>query len=431
MKILVVDDEKFNLTIANDIIKKSNIECEVILCNDPVKVLSMMEENNFDIILLDIVMPKMNGIDVLRQIREIAEYNNVQVIMLTSLTDSDSFKKCFESGADDYIGKPIKEIEFFARFKAAVKTRNNAQMLKDMFERIKKQNKELKDLNKTLEDTQFQMIQKEKLAAIGELAAGVAHEINNPLGYLGSNLETLSRFVSKIQAIGKEYKDFINNLDSNELTIEKSIIDKQILNIKECEKNLKIDFVVNEIGEIIKDSKDGVNRVSKIVQSLQHFAKTGFEDEMAVHDLNMIVDEAILILNSDLKKVATIERRYDIMPQILCNRSQIGQVVLSLITNSLQAIKSQNRLDGEIIIETFQEKDMICCSICDDGPGIEENITNKIFDPFFTTKEVGSATGVGLSISYDTIVKKYDGEFIVESIPGKKTIFTFKLPVEQ
>ena len=126
-----------------------------------------------------------------------------------------------------------------------------------------------------------------------------------------------------------------------------------------------------------------------------------------------------------------MKRRYDIMPQILCNRSQIGQVVLSLITNSLQAIKSQNRLDGEIIIETFQEKDMICCSICDDGPGIEENITNKIFDPFFTTKEVGSATGVGLSISYDTIVKKYDGEFIVESIPGKKTIFTFKLPVEQ
>ena len=430
MKILVVDDEKFNLTVANDFIKKSNIEGEVTLCNDPVKVMSMMAENNFDIVLLDIVMPKMTGIDVLKQLRSNPEYNNVQVLMLTSLTDNESFKKCFENGADDFINKPIKEVEFFARFKAAVKTRNNAQMLKEMFERIKKQNKELKDLNKTLEDTQFHMIQKEKLAAIGELAAGVAHEINNPLGYLGSNLETLSRFISKIQTVGKEYRYFMDNLDLNKLPLEKTIIDKHILNIKEAEKNLKIDFVVTEIGEIIKDSKDGVNRVSKIVQSLQHFAKTGFEDEMAVYDLNMIIDEAILILNSDLKKVATIERRYDIMPQILCNRSQIGQVVLSLITNSLQAIKSQNRLDGEIIIETFQERNMICCSICDDGPGIEENITNKVFDPFFTTKEVGSATGVGLSISYDTIVKKYAGEFLFESIPGEKTIFTFKLPAE-
>jgi two-component system NtrC family sensor kinase len=430
MKILVVDDEKFNLTVANDFIKKSNIECEVILCNDPVKVVGMMDENNFDIVLLDIVMPKMTGIEVLKQLRSNPEYNNVQVLMLTSLTDNDSFKKCFENGADDFINKPIKEVEFFARFKAAVKTRNNARMLKEMFERIKKQNKELKDLNKTLEDTQFQMIQKEKLAAIGELAAGVAHEINNPLGYLGSNLETLARFISKIQYISKEYKDFIDNLDSNKISIEKDFIDKKLLNIKEFEKNLKIDFVISEIGEIIKDSRDGVNRVSKIVQSLQNFAKTGFDDEMAVYDLNMIIDEAILILNSDLKKVANIERRYDILPQILCNRSQIGQVVLSLITNSLQAIKSQNRLDGELIIETFQENNMICCSICDDGPGIEESITNKIFDPFFTTKEVGSATGVGLSISYDTIVKKYDGEFIVESIPDKKTIFTFKLPAE-
>lgn len=430
MKILVVDDEKFNLTVANDFINKANIEGEVTLCNDPVKVLSVMEENNFDIVLLDIVMPKMTGIDVLRQLRSNPEYNNVQVIMLTSLTDNDSFKKCFENGADDFINKPIKEVEFFARLKAAVKTRNNAQMLKEMFERIKKQNKELKDLNKTLEDTQFHMIQKEKLAAIGELAAGVAHEINNPLGYLGSNLETLSNFVLKIKAISKEYRDFIWNLDSSKISIEKDIVDKRLLNIKESEKNLKIDFVISEIGEIIKDSRDGVNRVSKIVQSLQNFAKTGFEDEMAAYDLNMIIDEAILILNSDLKKVATIEKRYDIMPQILCNRSQIGQVVISLITNSLQAIKSQNRFDGEIIIETFQEKNMICCSICDDGPGIEANITNKIFDPFFTTKEVGSATGVGLSISYDTIVKKYNGEFMVESTPGKKTILTFKLPVE-
>ena len=429
MRILIVDDDKFNLTIVKDYIKKSSIECEVTIRDDPTEVERLMEENNFDIVILDIVMPKMDGIDVLKQIRANSEYNNVQILMLTFLTDSDSFKKCFENGADDYINKPINEVEFFARFKAAVKTRNNALMLKDMFERIKKQNKDLKELNKTLKDTQFHMIQKEKLAAIGELAAGVAHEINNPLGYLGSNLETLSNFVLRIQKIIKEYIHLIENIDLKEKIIEKADISEIVLNIKDMEKKLKINFVMAELGEIIKDSTDGVNRVSKIVKSLQSFAKTGFDDEMDINDLNMIIDEAILILNGDLKNVATIEKKYGIIPQVLCNKSQIGQVILSLITNSLQAIRSQNRLDGEIIIKTFKEKDMVCCEICDDGPGIEEDILNKIFDPFFTTKEVGSATGVGLSISHDIIVKKYNGEFNVKSIPGKKAIFTFKFPV--
>jgi signal transduction histidine kinase len=431
MKILIVDDEKFNLVIANDFIKKTDIECEVTLCDDPLKVEAMFKENDFDIVLLDIVMPKNSGIDVLKQLRSNPEYNNVKIIMLTSLANDESFKTCFENGADDYIYKPIKEVEFFARFKAAVKTRNNAKMLKEMFERIKKQNKELKELNQILKDTQFQMLQKEKLAAVGGLAAGVAHEINNPLAYLGSNLETLSNFVSKIQVVDQEYRSFIEKLDLNKLCSEKDIVNKYILNIKELEKNFKIDFVISEIGEIINDSKDGINRVSKIVQSLQNFAKTGFEDKVGLYDLNMIIDESILLLNSDLKNVGTIEKRYGLTPLMLCDKSQIGQAILSLITNSLQAIKGQKRVDGEIIIETFQEGNMICCRICDDGPGIDENIKNKIFNPFFTTKEVGSAMGVGLSISYDIIVKKYNGEFMFESILGKKTIFTIKLPMQK
>jgi signal transduction histidine kinase len=429
MKILVVDDDKFNLTVANNFIKETSIECQVTSCNNPTEVKKLMEENNFDIVLLDIVMPEMDGIDVLKQIRANPEYDNVQILMLTSLTDSASFKKCFEYGADDYINKPIKDVEFFARFKAAAKTRNNALMLKEMFERIKKQNKDLKELNKTLKDTQFHMIQKEKLAAIGELAAGVAHEINNPLGYVGSNLEVLSNFILRLQRMINEYRELAQNISSNNKIMEFGEINEKIANLKEVENKLKIDFVLKELEEIINDSRDGVNRVSKIVKSLLNFAKTGFEDEMILNDLNILIDEAILLLNNDLKNVAKIEKKYGVIPNILCNRSQMGQVILSLITNSLQAIRGQNRLDGKIIIETFKEKDMVCCSITDDGPGVEESIINKIFDPFFTTKEIGTATGIGLSISYDIIVKKYNGEFDVESVPGEKTVFTFKFPI--
>ena len=425
MKILVVDDDKFNLIIADDLIKKSEIECEVTLCKNPTEVKKLMEENNFDIVFLDIVMHEMDGINVLKQIRANAEYNNVQVIMLTSLTDSHSFRKCFENGADDYVNKPIDQVEFFAIFKAAVKTRNNALILKEMFERIKKQNKDLKELNKTLKDTQFHMIQKEKFAAIGELAAGVAHEINNPLGYVGSNLETMSNFVAKIQVMIKEYRSFIKNSVSSD-TIN---IDEELEKIDIIEKKMKINFVMSELEEIIQDSRDGVNRVSKIVSSLKNFAKTGFDDEMTLNDLNMIIDETILLLNTDLKNAAVIKKKCGVISEVFCNRSQIGQVIINLITNSLQAISAQSRSDGEIIVETYQEGNMVCCSVSDNGPGIEQDIINKIFDPFFTTKEIGSATGIGLSISYDIVVKKYNGEFTVNSIPNKRTIFEFKLPV--
>ncbi|AQR94946.1 response regulator [Clostridium saccharoperbutylacetonicum] len=426
MKILIVDDEKLNLKIANDYLEKSNIKCEVTLCNDSTEVEKLVSENNFDIILLDIVMPKMTGIDVLKIIRSKEEYDNIQILMFTSLTDNNNFKKCFENGADDYVNKPIKEVEFFARLKAAIKTRSNAIMLEEMFERIKKQNNELKLLNKTLQDTQFQIIQKEKLAAIGELAAGVAHEINNPLGYLGSNLETLSKFVSKIQTMIEEYRGMIKGKNLDERDIENYNMSKEEAYIRDMEKKLKIDLIMGEMGGIIKDSLDGANRVSKIVSSLQNFAKTGFEDEMVNNDLNIIVDEAVLLLNNDLKSVAEIEKINGIITNIICNRSEIGQVIMSLLTNSLQAIKSQNNENGKIIIRTFEEDGKVCCSISDNGPGIEENVLSKIFDPFFTTKEIGTAVGVGLTIAHDVIVKRHHGEFDVKSIPGKETIFTFK-----
>lgn len=179
MNILVDDDEKLNLMIAKDYINSIFDKGNVILCGSPYEVMGILADQEIDIVLLDIVMPGMTGIEVLQFIRDKREYNNIQVVMLTSMSDKELFKKCFEMGADDYILKPIDLTEFSARLKAAVKTRSNTLILKEMFEQIKTQNKELKELNKKLEDTQFHMIQKEKLASIGELAADVAHEIYN------------------------------------------------------------------------------------------------------------------------------------------------------------------------------------------------------------------------------------------------------------
>lgn len=428
MNILVVDDEKLNLFIARDYINSIMEKCNIILCSSPNAVMGFLETEEIDIVLLDIVMPGMSGIDVLESIRDRKEYNNIQVIMLTSLGDKESFKKCFEMGADDYILKPIDLTEFSARLKAAVKTRSNTLILKEMFEQIKTQNQELKELNKRLEDTRFHMIQKEKLASIGELAAGVAHEINNPIGFIGSNLETMGNFVAKIMNVVGSYKEFVNSVKP--FSGDSTKLKEQIERLENTERKNKLDFIVNDLQDIIKDSRDGIERISKIVQSLKGFARTGLEDEKNYNDLNKIIDEALLIVRNEAKYTIDIENKQGEIPEILCNKGQIGQVILNILLNAIQAIKSQERTGrGCIIVETLLEGKHVCCRITDDGPGIKKEIIGKIFDPFFTTKDVGRGTGLGLSISFDIIVKKHSGEFFVSSEPGKGAAFTFKLPI--
>lgn len=427
MNILVVDDEKLNLTIARDFIHSAMGEWNVILCNSPFDVINIIEKNNIDIVLLDIMMPGMDGFEVLQEIRSIKEYNNIQIVMLTSLGDKENFKKCFEIGADDYLLKPINITEFTARLKAAAKTRSNALMLKEAFEQIKHQNKELKDLNKKLEDTTFHMIQKEKLASIGELAAGVAHEINNPIGFIGSNLETMSVFLEKIQKVVGSYRELVSSIKSGQDNPE-TIRDK-IQQTEEIERKNKFDFIMSDLSSIIKDSQDGIERVSKIVQSLRGFARTGFEDEMNYCDLNVIIDEALLIIQNEAKYSIDIENIKGMIPEVFCNKGQIGQVLLNIVVNAIHAIKSVERADrGKIRLETYFDEGFICCKITDDGPGIGEDVIGRIFDPFFTTKDVGIGTGLGLSISYDIVVKNHKGELVAESEPGKGAEFTIRLP---
>lgn len=427
MKVLIVDDEKFNLVVANDLIAQSDIYCETILCSNPWEVADILNSNNIDIILLDINMPVLTGIDLIRRIRENSEYRTIQILMLTANTDQESFKTCFELGANDYILKPINPVEFSARLKAAINTRTNTIMLKEMLQRMKEQNIELKEVNQKLKDAQFHMIQKEKLASIGELAAGVAHEINNPIGFIGSNLETLGVFVQKINNVIVAYRELVERLSHSEGCLE---LTEPLNHILELEKKNKLDFILSELDGVLGDSRDGIERVAKIVGSLRSFARSGMEDTMEANDLNKIIEQAMLIVRNEAKYSVDIETKLDLIPDVTCNGGQIGQVVLNLLVNAVQAIKEQERKDrGRIIISTYKENDYVCCRVEDDGPGIDYKIISKIFDPFFTTKEVGKGTGLGLSISYDIIVKKHKGEFKVESEPGKGTVFTFKLPL--
>ena len=420
MKILVVDDDKLNLKIAEGYLNEYFPDYLVQICQQPRLVKKIIETEGIDIILLDIVMPDISGIEVLREIRRYPEYKDIQILMFTSMTDDESFRSCFDFGANDYLRKPIQQTVFKARISAAANTRNNLLELHELYEKAKLQNTELKNVNAKLQDMQFYLIQSEKLAAIGELAAGVAHEINNPIAYVGSNLETISNYLIKI-------RDFVKHIYES-VDPENEFLYRII---QESYKKNKLDFIIEDIDSLIYDSKDGIQKVTEIVSSLRNFARTGLENEMNYCVFGDILDQVLLMVRNEAKYVADVKVSSCDSINIFCNKSQIGQVLLNVILNAIQAIKQQKRSDlGTVQVTLYQEPEYVCISIKDDGPGISDENLSKIFNPFFTTKEVGQGTGLGLSISYDIIVKKHNGIFQVVSSIGEGSEFIIKLPMK-
>jgi len=429
MNILIVDDEKFNLRIAQELIETNILDSHVSLCSVPEEVLQKIEENDIDIILLDIIMPRITGIDILKSIRSKEEYNDIQIIMFTGMTDKASFKVCFENGANDYINKPIDFTEFIARMSASVKARKNILSLKEMNHTITTQYHKLHAITQKLKDTQFNLIQKEKLAALGEIAAGMAHEINNPMGFIASNLYTMNRYLQKIRDLIILYRNFVQ-LACDE-TIDLMVLIGEKKKIEDIERKQKIDFILDDLTMVIQESSDGVDRVTKIVQSLRNLARTGTENQMAYNDLTQIIEEALLIVKHEIQFVANIDKQLDSPMYLLCNKGEIGQVLLNILLNAIQAVKSLTIGSlGKITIEAYNADEYVICKINDDGPGIKEEYLSRIFDPFFTTKDVGSGVGLGLSVAYDIVVKKHNGELIVDSNLGKGTSFIIKLPTK-
>jgi len=426
MNILVVDDEKFNLIMAQDLIKENILDSQVFLCSAPETVLKKLEEYNIDIILLDIIMPNISGIDILKNIRTKKEYDDIQIIMFTGIKDKTSFKLCFENGANDYINKPIEFTEFIARINASVKARKNILSLIEMNATITKQYQKLHVITQELKETQFNLVQKEKLASLGEIAAGITHEINTPIGFISSNLATLKLYTQKIKNMIFIYRKFVQVCAKENITPEKLMQEKTI--IDDIEQQEKINFVLNDLTTILSESSEGADRITKIVQSIQTLAKTGIENEMVYNDLTQIIEEGLLIVKSEAQSVAEIDRQMQDQLYLLCNKGQIGQVILNILQNAIYAIKNLNSNSlGKIIIKTYSSEDYVICQISDTGPGIKDEHLSRIFDPFFTTKDVGNGVGLGLSIAYD-IVKKHGGEFYVTSEIAKGTSFTIKLP---
>ena len=426
MNVLVVDDSQLNLTISKRYLEEIPDITQILLCNDPTLVPNLLKENWIDILILDIIMPVISGLELLEQLRGDPIYDDMPIIMLTSLDDLDSYKKCFELGAFDYINKPINAIELNARLKVAIESKNKSNRLKSLIEITKKQNEELKEINAKLSEAKFSLVQSEKMAAIGQLAAGIAHEINNPMGFVKSNFDILHKYFNRVIEFITFVQDRINEYEfksDTEFSQAAEIIGNKY-------KALKIDSIMAELEGIFSDSESGINRITEIVQSLRVFARSSKDDDMDMNVLLELINQVVLITKNEVKYDATIELDVPDDIVIYCNRIQLGQVFVNIILNAAQAIQSQKRSElGLIKIIARKEDQNIILWFIDNGPGIPEENILKIFEPFFTTKEIGQGTGLGLSISYDIIVSKHKGSIDVKSELGRGATFIITLPI--
>ncbi len=272
---------------------------------------------------------------------------------------------------------------------------------------------ELSDAYDTLKSNQMTIMQQEKMASIGQLAAGVAHEINNPIGFVSSNLRTLEKY--RINLLN--YQDELEKLISRKPTEEERFA---LLSKK---KTLKIDYLRVDSADLIEESLDGTERVRQIVAGLKSFSRVD-QAEYSLADLNECLDSTINIVWNELKYKVTLKKEYGEIPSTYCYPQQLNQVFMNLLVNAAHAIDHQ----GEIQVQTWEEKNYLFVRISDNGCGIEEKHLHRLFEPFFTTKEVGKGTGLGLSIAYE-IMQKHEGEIVVESHPGKGTSFELRIPL--
>jgi signal transduction histidine kinase len=270
------------------------------------------------------------------------------------------------------------------------------------------------------------MLQSEKMASIGQLAAGVAHEINNPTGYVSSNLKTLSDYQKEIGQLIQKYQSLLEKLSNEKSSagLDKENI-KAIQDIKAFEEDIEIGFLLEDIDDLIGDCREGTDRIKKIVLDLKDFAHPG-EDTLQSMDINRGLESTLNVVNNELKYKATLHKQFGDVPMVKAYPQQLNQVFMNILVNAAQAIEKK----GDIHIVTQKKDDSVEIQISDNGCGIEPKNISRIFDPFFTTKDVGKGTGLGMNIAYN-IVQKHDGTIDVRSEPGKGTTFTIRIPVEK
>jgi two-component system NtrC family sensor kinase len=422
--ILVVDDIPANIGVLVDFLEENHLR--VVVAQDGEEALVRSRLVQPDLVLLDVMMPGIDGFETCRRLKLDSSTAQIPVIFMTALTDSDSVVAAFDAGGVDYVTKPIQISEVLARIQTHLALRamhaqlsaQNCLLQDEIAVRMAAQESLLlvgekqKKLIGELQQANDRLLQAEKMASIGQLAAGVAHEINNPIGFVNSNMGTLQNYVTTLLGVIDGYQQAANGAPA------------VAARIAELKAAAEVDFIREDFLMLMSESREGLQRVKEIVQSLKDFSHVESTDA-APADLHRGLDSTLNILNNEIKYKARVVKDYGELPLVLCAAAQLNQVFMNLLMNAAQAIETM----GVITIRTGCAEQWVWIEISDTGAGMAPATLNRIFEPFYTTKPIGSGTGLGLSVSYG-IVKRHGGRIEVESALGEGSRFTVHLPID-
>lgn len=460
MRILIVDDDPGIRDSYEGILSPSHADNVLSkgasLFDEPVKNTGSVSQNRYDLVItgrgqegigaveksikqkapfaaafIDMKMPGIDGAETTKGIWSIDP--DVKIVIVTAFSEYTPNDIVRITGRDDifYLRKPFNpdEIRQFARaLTNQWKLEREKELLSGQLERT---NAKLEDMNKNLkEKVEMQtalIVQSEKMASVGILAAGVAHEINNPISFVKTNLSIVEKYSSRIIDLFKFYEEMEHYL----LEGESEKIPLLLEDIRSFKEKQDMDFILEDMVAMANESLKGIHRVQKIVEDMKTFSRID-KAEFKHINLNELIDASLNIIWNELKYKAEVIKDYGDLPDVKCFAQKISQVLMNLLMNAVQAIEKK----GTISIATRYVKDgrragdkQVEIRISDTGDGIPKNNLTKIFDPFFTTKPVGQGTGLGLSVTYD-IVKAHGGLIVVESEEATGTTFIVTLPLE-
>jgi two-component system NtrC family sensor kinase len=404
-RILIVDDEKSVREMFADHLSES-FECQTAASAD--EALAELAIESYALVISDMMMPGRNGIELLRDIR--SRYPETAVIMVSGIDRPQRVRDAMRVGAFDYLIKPCDLDVLTLSVERALERRFLQRTARIYGVHLESQNIELANRKSELERLQAQLVHTEKMASLGQLSAGIAHELNNPAGFIYGNMDILRDDLAQLEQLFSAYDQVA--LSSGDSSLIKGLKDE-----------INYDRLIGDLNSIVSDCREGAQRICDVVRNLRLFSRLD-EAELKRIDIHEGIDSTIRLLSRYYSSGRILLRKdYGDLPLVTCYAGQLNQVWMNLLVNAAQAVPQQ----GDVCLSTRLDKDWVVVEISDTGVGISEDQLSRIYDPFFTTKPVGEGTGLGLSISYG-IIERHGGTITVKSKVGAGTTFTVRIP---